>query len=162
MERSAIRETFAATRLRDCAPLHPGDGTQLPRDNSNGKCYPALTNNNKEPREAARATPGLKHDREASMYRKAFGMIFALGVAATAPDGAANAQQSAAGAAIDASLRGAVERKDVPGIVALVTDRERVLYRGAFGVADVSSGRPLAPDALFRIASMTNRSPRSR
>jgi len=58
-------------------------------------------------------------------------------------------------AALDASLRSAVDRKDVPGVVALVTDRERVLYQGAFGVADVASGRPLTPDALFRIASMT-------
>jgi CubicO group peptidase (beta-lactamase class C family) len=58
-------------------------------------------------------------------------------------------------AALDASLRGAVERKDVPGVVALVTDRDRVLYQGTFGVADVATGRPLAQDALFRIASMT-------
>jgi CubicO group peptidase (beta-lactamase class C family) len=57
--------------------------------------------------------------------------------------------------ALDASLRGAVERKDVPGVVALVTDRDKVLYQSAFGVADVSTGRPLTSDALFRIASMT-------
>jgi CubicO group peptidase (beta-lactamase class C family) len=62
---------------------------------------------------------------------------------------------ASADAAIDHSLRAAVERKDVPGVVALVTNRERVLYEGAFGVADVATGRPLAPDALFRIASMT-------
>jgi CubicO group peptidase (beta-lactamase class C family) len=43
----------------------------------------------------------------------------------------------------------------VPGVVALVTDRRRVLYQGAFGVADVSTGRALTADALFRIASMT-------
>ena len=48
-----------------------------------------------------------------------------------------------ASAALDTSLRGAVERKDVPGVVALVTDRERVLYQSAFGVADVATGRPL-------------------
>src|SRR3954447_2452452 len=59
------------------------------------------------------------------------------------------------GAAIDAGLRAAIERKDVPGVVALVTNRDRVLYQGAFGVADVATGRPLAADALFRIASMT-------
>lgn len=59
------------------------------------------------------------------------------------------------GAALDASLRAAVERKDVPGVVALVTNRERVIYQGAFGVADVATGRPLATDALFRVASMT-------
>ena len=57
--------------------------------------------------------------------------------------------------AIDASLRGAVERNDVPGVVALVTDRQRVLYQGAFGVTDVAGGRPLSADAIFRIASMT-------
>ena len=68
---------------------------------------------------------------------------------------AAEALGGKASAAIDASLRGAVERNDVPGVVALVTDRERVLYRSAFGVADVSTGRPLTSDALFRIASMT-------
>src|SRR6266478_316903 len=59
------------------------------------------------------------------------------------------------GARASTRLRGAVERKDVPGVVALITDRERVLYQGAFGVADVATGRPLASDALFRIASMT-------
>jgi methyl acetate hydrolase len=59
------------------------------------------------------------------------------------------------GAAIDALLRAAVERKDVPGVVALVVNRDRVLYQGGFGVADVSTGRKLTADALFRIASMT-------
>ncbi|WP_375414562.1 serine hydrolase domain-containing protein [uncultured Bradyrhizobium sp.] len=83
------------------------------------------------------------------------GFVFGIGIAAAAFDGAAIAQDSSVKAALDTSLRGAVEAKDVPGVVALVTDRERVLYQGAFGVADVSTGRPLASDALFRIASMT-------
>ena len=65
------------------------------------------------------------------------------------------AQDARASSTIDAALRSAVERKDVPGVVALVTDRQRVLYQGAFGVTDVASGRPLSADALFRIASMT-------
>jgi CubicO group peptidase (beta-lactamase class C family) len=65
------------------------------------------------------------------------------------------AQNSPAGVALDAELRAAVERGEVPGVVALVTDREGVLYQGAFGVADVATGRPMAADALFRIASMT-------
>jgi CubicO group peptidase (beta-lactamase class C family) len=58
-------------------------------------------------------------------------------------------------APIDAALRAAVERGDVPGVVALVTDRKGVLYRGAFGVTDVESQRPMAVDSMFRIASMT-------
>jgi methyl acetate hydrolase len=79
----------------------------------------------------------------------------AVGIAVAAFAAPATAQSLSAGAAIDASLRGAVERKDVPGVVALVTDRKGVIYHGAFGVVDVSTGRPLREDSLFRIASMT-------
>ncbi|HZE51990.1 MAG TPA: serine hydrolase domain-containing protein [Bradyrhizobium sp.] len=99
------------------------------------------------------------------MHRKTAEMVFAVGVTVAALTGAADAQTaspqgqlkltSGEGAAIDASLRGAVARKDVPGVVALITDRAHVLYQGAFGVADVATGRPLTADALFRIASMT-------
>ncbi|HWZ07364.1 MAG TPA: serine hydrolase domain-containing protein [Bradyrhizobium sp.] len=89
------------------------------------------------------------------MNRMAAEIVFAAGVAVAAMAGTANAQNSPGSAAIDASLRGAVERKDVPGVVALITDREHVLYQSAFGVADVATGRPLTTDALFRIASMT-------
>src|SRR3981189_3160685 len=94
-------------------------------------------------------------NREASMNRKTARMVFTAGVAVAALAGAARAQNSPASAALDTSLRGAVERKVVPGVVALITDRERVLYQSAFGVADVATGRPLTTDALFRIASMT-------
>jgi methyl acetate hydrolase len=69
--------------------------------------------------------------------------------------GTASAQNSPRSAALDTSLRGAVERRDVPGVVALITDRECVLYQSAFGVADVATERTLTTDALFRIASMT-------
>jgi CubicO group peptidase (beta-lactamase class C family) len=89
------------------------------------------------------------------MNRKIVEMVIAAGVAIAALTGTARAENSPGIAALDSSLRGAIERKDVPGVVALVTDREHVLYQGAFGVADVSTGRPLTPDALFRIASMT-------
>ena len=82
-------------------------------------------------------------------------MVFTIDAGVASLAGTASAQQSPAAAALDTSLRSAVERKNVPGVVALVTDRERVLYQGAFGVADVATGRPLASDALFRIASMT-------
>ena len=89
------------------------------------------------------------------MNRKIAEMVFAAGVAAAALTGIASAQNSPASTAIDISLRSAVERKDVPGVVALITDRKGVIYQGAFGVADVATGRPLTSDALFRIASMT-------
>ena len=89
------------------------------------------------------------------MNRKAAEFVMTVGVAVAAFAGSASAQNSPASAALDASLRGAVERKDVPGVVALITDRKGVLYESAFGVADVATGRPLARDTLFRIASMT-------
>jgi methyl acetate hydrolase len=56
---------------------------------------------------------------------------------------------------IDAVLAAAVAGRDVPGVVAMVTDRRGILYQGAFGVADLATGRPLTVDAIFRIASMT-------
>ena len=82
-------------------------------------------------------------------------VVASIGIAMTVMTGSVSAQNSPGGAAIDSGLREAIERKDVPGVVALVTDRERVLYQGAFGVADVATGRPLTQDAMFRIASMT-------
>ena len=60
--------------------------------------------------------------------------------------GSASAQTSPGSASIDRACAQAIERKDVPGVVALVTDRERVLYQGAFGVADVATGRPVAKE----------------
>lgn len=81
--------------------------------------------------------------------------VVTMGIVLAASAGAVQAQNAPAGASLDATLRAAVERKDVPGVVALVVDRQRVLYQGAFGVADVATGRPLATDSLFRIASMT-------
>ena len=90
------------------------------------------------------------------MHREMVAMVLSIGSMLAAPLGPARAQDSALGAlAVDTALRTAVERKDVPGVAALITDRTRVLYQGAFGVADVSTGSALKPDALFRIASMT-------
>jgi methyl acetate hydrolase len=89
------------------------------------------------------------------MNRTIAGIVFTMGVVVAALADTASAQNLPGSAALDTSLRGAVERKDVPGVVALITDRDHVLYQGAFGVADVATGRPLTSDAMFRIASMT-------
>jgi CubicO group peptidase (beta-lactamase class C family) len=55
----------------------------------------------------------------------------------------------------DGPLREAVARREIAGVVAMATDRKRVLYQGAFGLADLPSGRAMTADALFKIASMT-------
>ena len=57
--------------------------------------------------------------------------------------------------ALDEVLRSAVAAGDVPGVVAVVVDRDNVLYSGAAGVMDAEGAQAMRPDAIFRIASMT-------
>jgi CubicO group peptidase (beta-lactamase class C family) len=52
-------------------------------------------------------------------------------------------------------LAAAVERRDVPGVVAIAADRRSVIYSGAAGVASGRPARPMTADAVFQIASMT-------
>ncbi len=91
------------------------------------------------------------------MNRQTMAALVMMPITLALSTGTTQAQNSAArpSALIDQKLREAVERKDVPGVVALVTNRKGVVYQGAFGVADVATARALTPDALFRIASMT-------
>jgi len=56
---------------------------------------------------------------------------------------------------IDDVLRAGVADGSIPGVVALAADRTGVFYHGAFGVADVTNGRAMREDDLFRIQSMT-------
>src|SRR3954465_6571993 len=67
----------------------------------------------------------LKRNREAAMNRKTAGIVFTMSVTIAALTGTAGAQNSPGSAALDSSLRSAIERTDVPGVVALITDRER-------------------------------------
>lgn len=68
---------------------------------------------------------------------------------------ASMSRTTTASAPIDQALATAIEQHGVPGAVALVTDLDGVLWEGAAGVSDVASRRPMALDAMFRIASMT-------
>ena len=56
---------------------------------------------------------------------------------------------------LDTLLDAKVDRRDVPGVVAEVANRERTLYRGAFGKLDDRGAVDMLTDAIFRIASMT-------
>jgi CubicO group peptidase (beta-lactamase class C family) len=58
-------------------------------------------------------------------------------------------------ASLDEKLSTAVTRGDVPGLVVIAATRDRILYQGVFGKAEVGRERPMTADALFRIASMT-------
>jgi CubicO group peptidase (beta-lactamase class C family) len=58
-------------------------------------------------------------------------------------------------APVDAQVAAALDRHHLPGAVAIAVNKSAVTYRQAFGVADLSTGSRMAPDAIFRIASMT-------
>jgi methyl acetate hydrolase len=55
----------------------------------------------------------------------------------------------------DALLQQAVANGDVPGVVALATDRDGTLYEGGFGERVQGGGAAMAPDTVVWIASMT-------
>src|SRR5262249_35005393 len=56
---------------------------------------------------------------------------------------------------IDSILQRAVQQGVVPGVVAIVANKDHVLYENAFGLMDVGKQKPMTKDAIFRIASMT-------
>jgi methyl acetate hydrolase len=78
-------------------------------------------------------------------------LLLAIDIGAT-PRQATPATTSAS---LDDTLSAAVARGDVPGLVVMAATRDRILYQGVFGKADVGRARPMTADAIFRIASMT-------
>lgn len=79
-------------------------------------------------------------------------LIAALAIACL-PLAAQAAPPAAAEQARDALIRAAPAQG--PGAVVLMTRGDAVIYRGAVGKADLELGVPLAPDQVFRIASVT-------
>ena len=58
-------------------------------------------------------------------------------------------------AAIDRMFQAAVDKAEIPGVVAAVTNKDQILYLKAFGRQNVAKGIPMSRDTVFRIASMT-------
>jgi len=56
---------------------------------------------------------------------------------------------------VDEVLKTAVERGDVPGVVAMAATRAGVIYEGAFGRRALPDGAAMTADTVFWIASMT-------
>src|SRR5690349_13694945 len=56
---------------------------------------------------------------------------------------------------IDSLLQRAVDQGTIPGVVAIVANKDQVLYQGAFGLMDVGQKKPMQKDSIFRMASMT-------
>ncbi len=58
-------------------------------------------------------------------------------------------------ARIDEVLGAKVKAGEIPGYVALVARRGKVVYHVAAGMQDPTTKKPMAPDSIFRIYSMT-------
>jgi methyl acetate hydrolase len=58
-------------------------------------------------------------------------------------------------AAIDALLQAAVDRRTLPGVVAVAGDRDGAVYEGAFGRLAIDGDTPVQGDTTVAIASMT-------
>jgi CubicO group peptidase (beta-lactamase class C family) len=56
---------------------------------------------------------------------------------------------------VDAAMADLVAKNEIAGAVTLVLTQDKVLHLEGTGLADVASKRPMTPDTLFWIASMT-------
>jgi methyl acetate hydrolase len=56
---------------------------------------------------------------------------------------------------IDSVLQQAVQQGTIPGVVAIVANKDQILYHQAFGLMNVAKQKLLQKDSIFRLASMT-------
>jgi methyl acetate hydrolase len=92
-----------------------------------------------------------------TIFSISFALVVAvlIGIASRPPVGLAAKTAGLDAVALSRQLASSVERGDTPGVVALVVDRNGVLYEGAAGKLDVGRNLPMPVDAIFNIASMT-------
>lgn len=137
--------------------IHAGLGAQHPlfgglaRRSGSGLCHPAESY-----AKARRRQPiATRSYNVATMKRLAVVVLLAL------LPFVAGAQQSVptltgrGAAEITSYLRDVAARGDIPGMVALVVNRDGVVYHEAFGVQNAAARVPMAKDTIFNIASMT-------
>ncbi len=58
---------------------------------------------------------------------------------------------------IDKVMEMHVERQKIAGGVTLLARHGKIAHLGTYGMMDVEAGKPMTPDTIFRIASMTKR-----
>src|SRR5216117_4363324 len=88
--------------------------------------------------------------------RISWSLVVAALLGAVASSATSNTTKTALDAqGLSRQLAASVERGDTPGVVALVVDRDGVLFEGAAGKLDVGRDIPMPSNAIFNIASMT-------
>src|SRR5438128_2698440 len=79
--------------------------------------------------------------------RRRFGRLaIALGVGARKLPGSVK---------LDDTMRTAVTRRKLPAAVAMAATADKIIYEGAYGKRDSTSGVDVTTASIFRIASMT-------
>jgi CubicO group peptidase (beta-lactamase class C family) len=81
--------------------------------------------------------------------------LMAMAVVTACSGGGARASSGGELPAVTAAMDAAVARNEVAGAVTAVVTLDGFAHLGAVGFADREAGRPMAPDTLFWIASMT-------
>lgn len=71
-----------------------------------------------------------------------------------AQSSAPNASEQALAARLDSAIAPLFKANE-PGATIIVTRGGRALFRKAYGMADVANGRPMTPDTVMRLASIT-------
>ncbi|MBI3491408.1 MAG: serine hydrolase [Acidobacteria bacterium] len=97
---------------------------------------------------------GRPFDLHPNVFRFVVAVVV-VGLVAHTRTAASPSISDAGRAALSDFLRASVARGDAPAIAALVVNRDGVIFEDAAGKRDVAANSPLAPDAIFRIASMT-------
>jgi methyl acetate hydrolase len=90
-------------------------------------------------------------DRRTFMVTSAAALATTAHVPAFAQTGDAASRKTK----IDAMLQKAADAGDVPGVVAVATDRNGTIYEGAFGKRILGQPEPMTADTVVWIASMT-------
>ncbi len=56
---------------------------------------------------------------------------------------------------VDATMRAYVDKGKLPGVQTLISRRGQLVHHDCYGLADVEAERPVTPDTIYRIYSMT-------
>ena len=89
---------------------------------------------------------GLEHNVHMGFFRHAvLAVVATLTVSAEAP--------TLPG--VGAAMQEMIAKSEIAGAVTLVVSKDRILHLESSGLADIAAKRPMTPDALFWIASMT-------
>jgi CubicO group peptidase (beta-lactamase class C family) len=94
------------------------------------------------------------------MWKHSFALVASLTVCLSSLAGAAHGEVGRSEGfpqlpGIGETIQAAMDAREIAGAVAVVVAKDRVLHLEASGLADIAAGRPMQPDSLFWIASMT-------